>query len=106
MVLNISPVVAPKVALKPALKLKFIKALKSRAVIKSKPAGVTKYKDKIIKLYTSCTCSVKAPIIRSRQDTKFKSKLSKIIIPILGRESLSSNNTSIEDNDKDKLIKE
>ena len=73
-------------------------------MVKSKPAKVIKYKDKIIKLYTSCTYSIKAPAIRSRQGAKFKSKLSKAIIPILGGESLSSNNTSIEDNNKDKLI--
>ena len=97
---------ALKVALKPASKFKFIKALKSRAAAKPKPAGVTKYKDKTIKLYTSYTCSIKAPVIKGGRGTKFKSKLSKAIISILGGESLSSNNISIEDNDKDKLIKE
>ena len=92
-------------ALKPALKLKFIKALKSRAAAKLKPARIIKYKDKIIKLYTSCTRSIKVLIIKGGRGTKSKNKLSKAIIFILGRESLSSNNTSIEDNNKDKLIK-
>ena len=104
MVLNISPAVAPKVALKPTLKFKFIKVLKPRVAAKPKPAGVTKYKDKIIKLYTFCTYSAKALVIRSGQGAKFKNKLSKAIIFISGRESLSFNNISIEDNNKDKLI--
>ena len=104
MILNINSIVNPKVALKPALKPKFIRALKSRAAAKPKPAGVTKYKDKTIKLYTSCTCNIKAPAIKSGQGTKSKNKLSKAIISILGRESLFFNNTSIEDNNKDKLI--
>ena len=95
---------ALKVALKPAPKPKFIRALKSRTAAKSKPAKVTKYKDKTTKLYTSCTYSIKAPIIRSRRGTKFKSKLFKTIISILSKEFLSSNNTNIEDNNKDKLI--
>ena len=53
-------------ALKPALKSKFIRALKSRAVAKSKLAGITKYKDKTTKLYTFYTHSIKAPAIRGR----------------------------------------
>ena len=57
---------ALKVALKPALKLKFIRALKSRVAAKLKLAEVTKYKDKIIKLYISYTYSVKTPAIRSK----------------------------------------
>ena len=92
-------------ALKPALKFKFIRALKSKAVAKSKPARVIKYKDKTIKLYTFYTYNIKALVIRSGQGAKSKSKLSKAIISISGGESLSSNNTSIEDDDKDKLIK-
>ena len=66
MILNISFIVAFKVALKPALKSKLIRALKLRAVAKPKPAGVTKYKDKTIKLYIFYIYSVKAPAIRSR----------------------------------------
>ena len=91
-------------ALKFILKSKFIKALKSKIVIKSKPAKVIKYKDKIIKLYIFYTYSVKASVIKGRQGIKFKSKLFKAIISILGRESLSSNNINIEDDNKDELI--
>ena len=91
-------------ALKPALKPKFIRALKSRAVIKSKLIKVTKYKDKTTKLYTSYTRSVKALVIKGGQGTKSKSKLFKAIVFILSKESLSSNNINIEDNNKDKLI--
>ena len=58
--------VAFEVALKPALKSKSIKTLKSRIVIKSKPAEVIKYKDKTTKLYTSYIYSVKALVIRGR----------------------------------------
>ena len=65
-VLNISPIVALKVAPKPALKLKSIRALKSRIVAKPKLAGVTKYKGKTTKLYTSYIYSAKALTIRSR----------------------------------------
>ena len=104
MILNISPIVISKVALKPALKSKFIRALKFRIVVKPKPAEVTKYKDKTTKLYTSCTRSIKALVIRGRQGTKSKNKLFKIIISILGGESSSSNNTNIEDNDENKLV--
>ena len=104
MVLNISPAAASKIAPKPALKLKPVRALKSRAVAKPKPAEVTKYKDKTTKPHTSCIYSIKALVIRSGQGAKFKSKLSKAIISISGRESLSFNNTSIEDNNEDKLI--
>ena len=104
MALNLSSAAASKVALKPALKFKPIRALKSKIVAKPKLAKVIKYKDKIIKLYTSCIYSVKAPVIRSRRGTKFKSKLSKTIIFISGKESLFSNNTSIKNNNKDKLI--
>ena len=57
---------ALKVALKPAPKSKSVRALKSRIAIKPKLAGVIKYKDKTIKLYTSCTYSIKALVIRSR----------------------------------------
>ena len=103
MILNLSSIVTPKVALKPALKSKFIRALKSRAATKPKPAKITKYKDKTIKLYTSYIYSIKAPAIRGGRGTKSKSKLSKAIISILGGESLSSDNTSTEDN-KDELI--
>ena len=78
--------------------------MKPRVVVKLKSAGVIKYKDKTIKLYIFYTYSIKALVIRGRWGTKSKSKLSKAIISILGRESLSSNNTSIKDNDKDKLI--
>ena len=95
---------APKITLKPTLKSKSIKVLKSRAVAKSKPAKIIKYKNKTIKLYTFYTYNIKALAIRGGQDIKFKSKLFKAIIFILGRESLSSNNTSIKDNNKDKLI--
>ena len=102
--LNISPAAALKVALKPAPKSKSIRALKPRAAAKSKLAKIIKYKDKTTKLYTFYTCSAKAPVIRSGQGIKFKSKLSKAIIPISGRKSLSFNNTNIEDNNKDKLI--
>ena len=58
--------VAFKVALKSALKSKFIRALKSRVVAKSKPAKIIKYKDKIIKLYTFYTYSIKALIIKEK----------------------------------------
>ena len=92
-------------ALKPTLKLKFIKALKSRIVIKSKLAKIIKYKDKIIKLYIFYIYNIKAPAIKGRQGVKFKNKLSKIIISILSRKSLSFNNTSTENNNEDKLIK-
>ena len=102
--LNISSIIASKIALKPILKPKFIRALKSRVVIKSKLARIIKYKDKTTKLYTSYTYSAKAPAIRNGQGAKFKNKLSKAIIPISGRESLFSNNINIEDNNKDKLI--
>ena len=91
-------------ALKPALKLKPIRALKSRVVVKSKLAEVTKYKDKTTKLYIFYTYNIKAPAIKGGRGTKFKSKFSKAIIFILGKESLSSNNISIEDNNEDKLI--
>ena len=64
--LNISLVVASKVALKPVPKFKLVRALKSRAVVKSKPAKITKYKDKTTKLYTSYTYNIKALIIRNR----------------------------------------
>ena len=64
MVSRISPVVALKVALKPALKSKFIKALKPRAAAKPKPAKVIKYKDKTTKLYTFYTYNIKALIIK------------------------------------------
>ena len=104
MVLNISSTAALKIALKPALKSKFIRALKSRIAAKPKPAEVIKYKGKTIKLYIFCIYSIKALVIRSGRGAKSKSKLSKAIIFISGRESLSSNNTSIEDNNKDKLI--
>ena len=66
MALNISLIIAFKVALKSALKFKSIRALKSRIVVKSKPAEVTKYKDKITKLYTSYIYSIKALAIRGR----------------------------------------
>ena len=92
-------------ALKPASKSKSIKTLKSRVVIKSKPARVIKYKNKTTKLYIFYIYNIKAPAIRGRQGIKFKNKLSKAIISISGGESLSSNNTNIEDNNKDKLIK-
>ena len=105
MALNLNLAAAPKVALKPTPKPKSIRALKFKAVIKSKPAEVTKYKDKTIKLYTSYIYSIKALAIRSKRGTKFKSKLSKAIVSISGGESLSSNNINIEDNNKDKLIK-
>ena len=91
-------------ALKPTLKSKFIRTLKSRIAAKPKLAGVIKYKDKIIKLYIFYIYSVKALVIRGGRGIKSKNKLSKAIISILGRESLSSNNTNIEDNNKDKLI--
>ena len=91
-------------ALKPAPKLKSARALKPRAAAKPKPAEVTKYKDKTIKLYTSYTYSAKAPAIRGRRGAKSKNKLSKAIISISGRESSSSNNINIEDDDKDELI--
>ena len=91
-------------ALKSALKFKSIRTLKSRAAVKPKPARIIKYKDKTIKLYTFYTYNIKALIIKSRQGTKFKSKLFKAIIFILSRESLSSNNTNIEDNNKDRKI--
>ena len=103
-VLNLSSIVAPKIALKPALKSKSIRALKPRIVAKSKPAGITKYKDKTTKLYISCIYSVKALVIRGGRGTKSKNKLFKIIIFILDRESLSSNNTNIKNNNKDKLM--
>ena len=92
-------------ALKPTLKSKLIRALKSKIVVKPKLARITKYKNKIIKLYTFYTYSIKALIIRGGQGTKFKSKLSKAIISILDKESSSFNNTNIKDNNKDKLIK-
>ena len=66
MILNISPIAASKVALKPALKSKSIRALKSRAAAKSKPAKVIKYKDKTIKSHAFYTYSVKAPAIRGK----------------------------------------
>ena len=53
-------------ALKPTLKPKSIKALKSRAVIKSKLAKIIKYKDKTIKLYTFYIYNIKAPAIKGR----------------------------------------
>ena len=71
---------------------------------KPKLAGVIKYKDKTTKLYTFYIYSIKALIIRSGQGAKFKNKLFKAIIFILSRESLSFNNTSIKDNNKNKLI--
>ena len=85
-------------------KSKFIRALKSRIVAKPKLAEIIKYKNKTTKLYIFYTCNIKALVIRGRQDIKSKSKLSKAIISILGRESLSSNNTNIKDNNKDKLM--
>ena len=91
-------------ALKLALKSKFIRALKPRAAAKPKPAEIIKYKDKTIKLYTPYTYNAKAPVIKGRQGIKSKSKLFKAIIFILDRESLSSNNISIEDNNKDREI--
>ena len=106
MVLNISSIAALKIVLKPTLKSKPVRALKSRVVVKSKPARVIKYKGKITKLYTSYTYNVKAPAIKNKQGTKSKSKFSKAIIFISGKESLSFNNISIEDNNKDKLIEE
>ena len=66
MVLNISSITASKVALKPTLKSKPVRALKSRTVAKSKPAKITKYKNKITKLYIFYIYSIKAPAIRSR----------------------------------------
>ena len=66
MTLNISSIVASKVALKSALKFKLIKALKSRVVAKPKLARVIKYKGKTIKLYASYTYSVKALVIKSK----------------------------------------
>ena len=102
--LEISLMAAPEVALKLALKSKFIRASKPRAATKPKPAEIIKYKDKTIKLYTPCTCSAKAPAIKGGQGIKSKSKLSKAIIFILDRESLSSNNISTEDNNKDREI--
>ena len=104
MVLNISLIVALKIALKPAPKPKSIKALKPRAVAKPKLAGVIKYKDKTIKLYTFYIYNIKAPAIKGGRGAKFKNKLSKAIVSILDGESSSSNNTSIEDNNKDELI--
>ena len=104
MVLRISSIAAPKVTLKSTLKFKSIKALKPRVAAKPKLIKVIKYKDKTTKLYTSYIYNIKTLAIRSRQDIKFKSKLSKIIIFISGKESLSSNNTSIKNNNKDKLI--
>ena len=53
-------------ALKPTLKLKFIRALKSKAIAKPKLAKIIKYKDKIIKLYIFYIYSAKAPVIRGR----------------------------------------
>ena len=104
MVLNISFIVALKVALKPTPKSKSIKVLKSKVVIKSKPAEIIKYKDKITKLYIFYIYNIKALAIKNRRGAKSKSKLSKVIILISGRKSLFSNNTSIEDNDEDELI--
>ena len=95
---------ALKIALKPTLKFKFIKALKSRVATKPKPARIIKYNNKTIKLYTFYTYNIKASAIRGGRGTKFKNKLSKTIIFILGRESLFSNNISIKNNNKDKLI--
>ena len=92
-------------ALKSTLKPKSVRALKSRIVVKSKPAKVTKYKDKTTKLYTSRTYNIKALATRGGQGIKFKSKLFKIIISISGGESLSSNNINIKDDNKNKLIK-
>ena len=66
MVLRISPIAALKIALKPILKSKSIKTLKSRTVIKSKLTKIIKYKDKIIKLYIFYIYSTKAPAIRDR----------------------------------------
>ena len=105
MTLNINSIITFKVALKPIPKPRSIRILKFRIIIKFKPAEVTKYKDKTTKLYTSRTYNIKAPVIRNRRGTKSKNKLSKVIIFISGRESSSSNNTSIKDNNKDKLIK-
>ena len=72
---------------------------------KSKPAKIIKYKDKTTKLYTSYIYSIKALIIKGKRGTKSKSKLSKAIISISDKESLSSNNINIENNNKNKLIK-
>ena len=64
MTLNISSIAAFKITLKPALKPKSIRALKLRVVIKPKPAKIIKYKDKITKLYTFYTYSIKTPVIK------------------------------------------
>ena len=105
MILKISPAAALKIALKPTLKSKSIKALKSRAAAKPKLARVIKYKGKTTKLYTFYIYSIKALAIRGGRGIKSKSKLFKAIISISGEKSLSSNNTNIEDNNKNKLIK-
>ena len=53
-------------ALKPALKFKFIRALKSKVATKPKLAKIIKYKDKTIKPHTSYTYNIKTLIIRGR----------------------------------------